>query len=265
MRTTRLGVLLCVLIAAAAVQPAAAQSLFLTEYNANLHEVDSTTGMILNTVVMTLPGETIERGTALATQPGTGVLYGVLQVSGTPGRELVTIDPATGACTSVGNTGDRISSIAFRSSGALYGMVGQGAVSLPANSLVTLSLTDGTPTVVGPLNGVGGQAIAFNPDDGLLYHTAGREGFTPRVFESVDVDTMTITPIPISGYVWEGCMGLAYAGSNTFMGGNGFGDILFTLTTGGVATVGATLVGTQVNSLEYNPLVPVELMGISVE
>jgi len=60
-------------------------------------------------------------------------------------------------------------------------------------------------------------------------------------------------------------MGLTYAGSNTFLAGDGFPDALFTLTTGGVATAGPSLAGTQINSLEYTPTIPVELMGFTVE
>jgi hypothetical protein len=174
------------------------------------------------------------------------------------------IDPATGICTSVGNTGEHIASISFRANGTLYGAVGNDALVLPANSLCTISLVDATPTSVVALNGIGGQSIAFNLDDGLLYHTGGRLS-TTRVFESVDVDSLAITPIPLSGHSWQGCMGLTYGGTNTLLSIDGFADQLVTITTSGAATAGPFLAGIQGNSIEFTPIYPVELMRLSVE
>ena len=49
----------------------------------------------------------------LATHPTTGELWALLKLAGQNGRELVIIDPGTGAATSVGDTGDRFAGLAF--------------------------------------------------------------------------------------------------------------------------------------------------------
>jgi hypothetical protein len=60
----------------------------------------------------------------------------------------------------------------------LYGVTGDGG-SAP-ETLYTLSQTDASRTFVRAFgNGDDGEAIAFNPDDGLLYHASGSGAATP--------------------------------------------------------------------------------------
>lgn len=79
--------------------------------------------------------------------------------------------------------------------GTLYGVTGDGAET--AESLFILSQTDGTPTFLTALgHGNHGEAIAFNPDDGLIYHWSGsRTG--ERVFESVAPNTLDVSVITV--------------------------------------------------------------------
>jgi hypothetical protein len=92
-----------------------------------LRTIDPTNGSTLSSVTITLSGKTIFGANGLATDPGTGVLWAILKISGQSGRQLVTIDPDTGVATSVGNTGDRFAGLAFDSSGRLFGVTGDGA------------------------------------------------------------------------------------------------------------------------------------------
>jgi len=146
-----------------------------------LHVVDPTDASIDSTKTITLSGETVRGGTGLATHPTTGELWAILKINGQSGRELVTIDPSDGKATSKGTIGLKIAGIAFDSSGTLFGVTGDGGA--PAETLVTISQTDGTPTLVCGLgSGLDGEVIAFNPNDGLLYHMSG-SGST--IFEKI--------------------------------------------------------------------------------
>src|SRR5439155_12783760 len=96
----------------------------------------------------------------------------LLRLQGQSGRQLVKIDSGTGVATSIGNTGDNFAGLAFDSNGTLYGVTGDGAT-VP-ETLYTLSTSDASKTLVCTLgNGSDGEVIAFNPDDGLLYHASG--------------------------------------------------------------------------------------------
>lgn len=174
-----------------------------------LREIDPLTGATMITVQIThAGGMTVERGLGLATHPQSGVLYGILRLAGQSGRELVTIDPATGIATSIGNTLDAFAGIVFDDEGTLYGVTGDGAA--VSETLFILDITTAISTMVTPLgNGDDGEAIGFNPDDGLLYHASGHMGGCPPgdlsscvVFETIArTAPYTITNIPISGTV----------------------------------------------------------------
>ena len=77
------------------------------------------------------------------------------------------------------NTGDRFSALAFDGTGVLYGLTGNGA-NLP-RQLFTLDQTDGTPTPFLDLSVVipafEGVALAYHPEDGLLYVSTGTQLF----------------------------------------------------------------------------------------
>jgi hypothetical protein len=144
------------------------------------------TGGTNGSIAITLAGKTVTGATGLAQDPTTCLLWAILKVSGQSGRELVTLNPATGVATSVGNTGlgtiGGCAAITFATDGTLYGVTGTGAI--PSETLFTLDKTNATPTlVVGLGNGDDGETIAFNPDDGLIYHASG---FNSQVFETVN-------------------------------------------------------------------------------
>ncbi len=167
-----------------------------------LRVIDPTDASTNSSVAITLAGETVEGGTGLAVNPFTNELYGLLRLDGVDYRELVRIDPLTGVATSIGNTGDFFAGLAFDAAGTLYGVTGDGADT--PETLFTFSLADATATLFLALgNGDDGEAIAFNPLDGLMYHASGHDSACEDedfglCFESIDLSGMTITDIDIS-------------------------------------------------------------------
>jgi hypothetical protein len=87
--------------------------------NGYLMSINPATGEVLHEVPLTYPpngGDPIDSFgglLGLAQHPATGVLYGIRKTSDNFARELVTIDPSTGATTLVGTMGMHMASIAF--------------------------------------------------------------------------------------------------------------------------------------------------------
>ncbi len=148
---------------------------------------------------------------ALAIHPSTGELYAVVEDRGEEGKSegrdeyrngythaLATVNRTTGDVTIVGNlTGNEVvSDIAFRDNGVLYGVV-DGGGSQPGEIVIVDTATAAlTPTGVYGASGYG-QAIAFHPTTGLLYHVAPW-GEGDGLLETIDVDTGVVTSISTS-------------------------------------------------------------------
>ncbi len=116
-----------------------------------------------------------------------------------PPRILATIDPNTGIANPIGNAQETFASIAFIADGTLYGVTGNGGAT--PETLFTISLNDGSPTFVQTLgNGTDGEAIAFNPNDGLIYHLSGNLPINvDSIFETVNPNNGVVTPFTLSG------------------------------------------------------------------
>lgn len=162
-----------------------------------LRTLDPTTASTLARVPVTLPGVAVGGGTALARHPHTNALWAVLR-SESEERVLVTLDPRTGEATRIGPVAELFAGLAFDAAGILYGVTGDDrrGASTTRETLFTLSTTDATATMVRALGrGDNGEALGFNPADGLLYHASGR---VEQIFESIDLVTFTPTPIPLA-------------------------------------------------------------------
>ena len=203
-----------------------------------LREIDLATGTTVSQVVMTLSGETISKTTGLTVHPQTGELWAIFKLNGQFGHELVKINPDTGVCTDVGNTGDKFAAIVFDDDGTLYGLTGNGAAI--ESTLYTINTDNGSKTFLLALgNGTEGEALGYNPDDGMLYHTSGN-GIpnTHEIFEPIDLDTLSITPIPLSGDDFSLTRTLTYDGKGAFYHS---GPPLYRITTNGVVTFLTTI------------------------
>ena len=226
----------------------AAAELLLTVSGSNigddvLRTIDSTDGSTVDaSVTITLAGHTVRKATGLARHPQTGVLYALLRLEAPiQFPALVTLDEVTGVATSIGNTQDDFAGIAFGADGTLYAVSGDGGA-VP-EWLYTLDITNASETLVLELgNGDDGETIAFNPDDGLLYHASGlgtqNNVNMGEIFETIDPGTLVITNVPLSGFDYEGLSSLLYRNGAFFAGdlNPGGSSRFFRITTGGVVT-----------------------------
>ncbi len=179
---------------------------------------------------------------SLATQPGTNALFGLTQPFG---GHLVTIDPATGISTDVVQLVDPVdptpyfSTITFTPDGSLYAVATPDCGWTPGAilevNMATGELTDTALTY----GGYGGQALEFNPDDGLFYHFYNESGggTGANFLETVDPVSGTVTPVALTGWDANAVNGVVYAGAGKFYAydSSPAGDLL-EITTDGVVT-----------------------------
>jgi hypothetical protein len=90
----------------------------------------------------------------------------------------------------------------------LYGVTGRGGT--PSATLHLINQTDASVTPILPLNdNNGGQVIAYNPDDGCIYHWTGYPQDN-ALMERIDLETLTVTNIPLSGFETSEIYGATY-------------------------------------------------------
>jgi hypothetical protein len=211
-----------------------------------LRQIDSADGSTVDaSVLITLAGLTVEKSTGLARDPLTDTLYTLLvvQSGGSPFRVLATLDEATGAASSIGVTSQKFAGIAFADDGTLYGISGDGAA-VP-ESLFTLNINTGSASLVLQLgDGSDGETIAFNPDDGLLYHASGigNQNLTVNgeIFETIDPGTLAVTNVPLSQDDYQELTALMFSDGG-FLAGD-IGDVnvdlpgFYHVSAGGIVT-----------------------------
>ena len=204
---------------------------FGTPEDNQIYQIDPATGTISNAHQVTLAGFTVGSSQAMAARPGDGVLFAVIQTT-EPARRLVTINPNTGVATSIGVLTNQISSLAFRSTGTLWAVSGDGGS--PAETLYTVNTSNAALTLQFALgNGADGETIAFH-GNGLMYHSSGNAS---AMFESVNVDTQVVTPI---GTASPEMFGMGYNPTNGQLYGSDIASDLFTID---IATGVRTLIG----------------------
>jgi hypothetical protein len=260
-----------------------------------LYKIDPLTGTTLTTIGVTMGGSPVNAIKGLAAHPGSGEIYAVVVQSPPPSTpegnqppvssfRLAIIAPDTGTATEIGGLGDRFAGLAFApapSDGtpneSLVGVTGDGA--LNPEALFIIDTGDASTLLLMPLgNGDDGEAIAFNPIDGMLYHLSGLNFGQPtdgsvQVFEKIDLNTQVITPIALSGDIFVNGNGLTFDeteghflfSANGGQPGDGPGIYgLFSLTEGGQATA-LGLTDTFFGGTGFSNLVPVELMSFDIE
>lgn len=198
-----------------------------------IYQINPADGAISNSVQVTVAGQVIGNSLAMAAHPTTGQLFAVLQYDGTASsaRRLVTIDPATGIGTEIGNLGRAFASLAFRSNGTLYGVTGDGSAANP-ETLYTINTANAAIALQFALgNGADGETIAFHPN-GLLYHSSGNAAAN---FESINVDTQVVTPISVQVNEMF-AMGF-HPGLNQMLGSDIGGDLISIDVATGVRTL----------------------------
>ena len=204
---------------------------FGTAEDNEIYQIDPATGTISNTHQVTLAGFTVSKSQAMAARPSDGVLFAVIETT-EPARRLVTINPNTGVATSIGVLTNNISSLAFRSTGTLWAVSGDGGS--PPETLYTVNTSNATLTLQFALgNGADGETIAFH-GNGLMYHSSGNAS---AMFESVNVDTQVVTPI---GTAVGEMFAMGYNPTNGQLYGSDISSDLFTIN---IATGERTLIG----------------------
>jgi hypothetical protein len=177
--------------------------------NPTLHLLDYDTGATIRSLPLTGPAAL--GGHGLACDPTTGILWCVLRTGATCGdRVLGSINMITGAVNVVGNLGDCFDTITFADDGTLWGVTGDGADT--PERLYTISTADASTTFDRTLgHGSEGEAIAWSPYDGIIYHASGTgpANFpTGAYWETVNGG---VTPLILDGYdEEEEITGLAY-------------------------------------------------------
>lgn len=198
------------------------------------------------TTISSIPitGSTGNGATALTADPNTGELFAILKAgSGHPGpRVLATIDPNTGIATIIGTVSKGFAELAIDSSGTLFAVSGNGAS--PPETLFTLDRSTAAATLVCALgNGNDGETIAYNRNDGQLYHGSGIG--TNRIFEVITSTapsvTCSTTNIPLSGDSYSEQNGLAYLPSENVFLTTSISRELLTISPTGVTTLVGSL------------------------
>ncbi|WP_188771616.1 Ig-like domain-containing protein, partial [Emticicia aquatilis] len=163
-----------------------------------------------------LTGKTITGINAISQNPADGKYYAILKVSAVSGRVLASIIPTTGVCTEIGNLGDNFSSLTFSTEGVCYAVTGDGAT-VP-ETLYKIDITNAQKTLLRALgNGADGEVIAYNYDDGFIYHWSGNGTV---IYEKIDPVNLTITSIPIIGTTNGETFGAVYEGNGVFLTSN---------------------------------------------
>ena len=260
-------------------------------FSGTLYTIDKANGATINTVPVTIGGEQVASIKGLAALESTGELYAVVISAGPADQppvsdfRLVTIAPDTGVATEIGVLGDRFAGLAWGPflptdgqppwTETLFGVTGDGATN-PEQLFVIDHTTATTMLLMNLGNGGDGEAIAYNPDDNMLYHLSGEFG-SELVFEKIDHFSGTVTAVPLSGAPFVNGNGLVYdavAGQFLFsalvgvpnpqVGEQPIRVELYSLSpTGVAASLGP--VSTHFGGMAFSELIPVELQRFTVE
>ena len=162
-------------------------------------------------VQLTSSTGTISGCNGFSERPCTGELFIVYKAAGS--RYLGIVDPENGVVTPIGDMGDNVAGICFGTQNQLYAVTGDGATN--PNILYKVNISNASMTTFATLgNGDDGESIAFNFDNGMIYHWSG---LGTKVMESIDTASGLVTNIPLSGFDMEEVFGSTYYGNNTFM------------------------------------------------
>ncbi|HLQ38241.1 MAG TPA: hypothetical protein VK348_10585 [Planctomycetota bacterium] len=203
--------LLCQSLLAASLLAGGDELFTVSPADGNLRVIDPLTGSTQRVMpIFTALGVPAQACNGLALHPFTGQLWVLVRTTASSARRLATLDPATAIATEIGPTSDAFAGLAFRADGTLLAVTGDGAT-VP-ETLYTLNLTNATATLLATFGaGSDGEAIAFDPIDGFLYHASGfGVQNTDEVFERVDAFTGAATTITLSGFDYDELLGFTH-------------------------------------------------------
>ena len=170
-------------------KPVATGLAYALDSNSEVMRVNLINGAVVASVPLTVAGESVVNVVSWDRQPGTADYFALVELAGQATHELVTVDPDSGVATPRGDTGRYLDAIAFDDAGTLFAV--PSANDSDPTHLVTLNPTTGAATASWEIGPATQRAtLAFNPDDGKLYHFSGTLPHVD-VFESIAPDTGT--------------------------------------------------------------------------
>ena len=157
----------------------------------SLYTVSLATGSATFVAPIRLAGNTPIGVTGLAAHPETGVFYGITSPLSNQPQSLITVDPATGNATLIGELKHPGSDISFNRAGILFIWLYQ------SGQLGLVNLSNGNVTPIGPAQPSGSPAGLAIDRQGVAFVTqTGANG----TLDSVDIATGTIkTGPPLTG------------------------------------------------------------------
>ena len=219
------------------------------------------TWAVLSAKQVTMAGFTVTGVNSITWNSNNLLFYGIVKV-GTNNRRLATIDPLTGICTDIGPMGGQFSSLTFNSTtGVMYAIGGNGSGAI-SERLYSVNLTTGATTfLAGPFSvGADGEVIAYNYDDGFIYHWSGN---ATANMEKINSTTFAATPIVQSGTAHIEIFGAVYIGSGVFAVTD-IASRALSITSAGVVSEVATGLPDDIRGLGFiDPLLPVELSSFT--
>lgn len=216
-------------------------------------------------VPLDLHGENIVGISGIASNPQTGAYYVVGETNQTGGNSFIgRIVNVSGKIAKLFTLTDLYNDITFHSDGRCFGVI--DSTSVNQGKIFEIDLETGVESLIANGATGSGQSLAFNYDDGLLYHLFS----SPPSFESILPDApYTITPIATSGSPSPApdISGfLLYNGSNVFVFQTDLGGAnnWYTInTSGAIAFVGAKGEGFYGAADEQVSLQPTSIIGTS--
>lgn len=149
---------------------------------------------INSSVAPSVHGENITNLRGAAVNPQTGIYYIIGETNQTGGNSFIgRLVPSTGKIIKMFTLADLYNDITFHTDGRCFGVVDSTSPNI--GDVNTINLESGAEANLMNGNAGSGQSLAFNPNDGLLYHLSQ----SPPIFESIHPDTGVSTPIATSG------------------------------------------------------------------
>lgn len=226
-------ILLITLVFCSFLSRAQSSTLYSVSPFSNVLSIIDTSNYSTTTVNLTSSLGTVNGCNGLEVDPNNPCdIYVVYKIAGA--RRLGLVDPVSGVITDIGSLSENIANISF-AQGILFAVSGDG--SNTPESLFAINTGTAALTFIMTLgNGDDGESIAYNPDDGLMYHWSGW-GAGDVVMETIDLTTFNVGPtIPLSGSTLLNVGASTYIGNNTFMVSDVNGDGIHFVTTAGVVS-----------------------------
>jgi len=182
-------------------------SKFRTINTATAATIDGNPVINLNSVAVT--------GNALA-QDSSGTFYAIVKpLLGAPGRTLVTLTETIPCClwtaNAIAQANQRFAGLAFDADDNLFGLSGEGPASDSLESIYQIDAINGAETrKCGMVLGDDGEALGYNPNDGMMYRESGIQVHSFEKFDPTTHDCSTITPINLSNSGIGEARSLAY-------------------------------------------------------